>query len=83
MSCITNLKDKDPAHWEAVGYPLPKMMRHEENKPVLPKAFVRLDGEKFKAYEAVRKKWEYLDCYSSPGPIQFQGAGSDDNNFMV
>lgn len=37
----------------------------------------------FKAYEAVRDKWAILDCYKSPGPIQFSGAGSDEINFMV
>jgi pyrophosphate--fructose-6-phosphate 1-phosphotransferase len=43
--------------------------RHGKNKPVISKALVRLDGGMFKAYEAVRDKWAYLDCYSSPGPI--------------
>jgi len=37
----------------------------------------------FKAYEAVRDKWAFLDCYSSPGPIKFKGAASDELNFMV
>jgi len=87
MSCITNLTDKDPVNWEAAGCPLPTMMgierRHGKNKPVISKALVRLDGDMFQAYQAVREKWSYLDCYSSPGPIQFQGAGSDAINYMV
>lgn len=37
----------------------------------------------FKAYEAVRDLWAVLDAYKSPGPIQFQGAASDEINFMV
>ena len=37
----------------------------------------------FKSYEALRTKWSLLDCYQSPGPIQFKGAGSDGVNFMV
>jgi hypothetical protein len=37
----------------------------------------------FKAYEAVRDRWAYLDCYISIGPIQFKGPGSDEINFMV
>lgn len=37
----------------------------------------------FKAYEAVRDRWGYLDCYISIGPIQFKGPGSDEINFMV
>ena len=43
--------------------------RHGKMKPVIEKALVELDGGMFKAYEAVREKWAYLDCYSSPGPI--------------
>lgn len=37
----------------------------------------------FKCYEQVREKWGYLDCFQSPGPIQFKGTGSDALNFMV
>jgi len=45
--------------------------RHGKNKPVITKALVKLDGAMFKCYEKVRAKWAYLDCYQSPGPIQF------------
>lgn len=87
MSCINNLTDKNPSNWTAAGCPLPTMMgierRHGKDKPVISKALVRLDGGMFKAYEAVRDKWAILDCYKSPGPIQFSGAGSDAINFMV
>lgn len=87
MSCIKNLTDKNPTNWTAAGCPLPTMMgiekRHGENKPVISKALVRLDGGMFKAYEAVRDMWAMLDAYKSPGPIQFQGAASDEINFMV
>lgn len=87
MSCITNLTDKNPANWQAAGTPLPTMMHLErragKDKPVIKKALVELDGGMFKAYEAVRDKWAYLDCYQSPGPIQFRGAASDELNFMV
>ena len=75
MSCIKNLTDKNPANWEAAGCPLPTMMgierRHGQDKPVISKALVLLDGQMFRAYEAVRDKWAVLDCYLSPGPIQF------------
>ena len=37
----------------------------------------------FKAYEAVRELWMVNDCYVSPGPIQFEGPGSDATNFMI
>lgn len=87
MSCIKNLTDKNPTNWTAAGCPLPTMMgierRHGQDKPVISKALVRLDGGMFKAYEAVRDKWATLDAYKSPGPIQFQGAASDEINFMV
>ena len=87
MSCVKNLTEKDPSKWEAAGTPLPTMMgierRSGKDKPVISKALVELDGGMFKAYEAVRDKWAYLDCYVSPGPIQFRGASSDELNFMV
>lgn len=57
--------------------------RHGKNKPVITKALVKLDGAMFKCYEKVRAKWAYLDCYQSPGPIQFLGAASNALNFMV
>jgi len=71
----------------AAGCPLPAMMgierRKGKDKPVITKALVKLDGAMFKCLKAVRRKWAYLDCYQSPGPIQFQGAGSNALNFMV
>jgi hypothetical protein len=87
MSCVKNLTDRDPRNWTAAGCPLPTMMgmerRKGKDKPVISKALVELDGGMFKAYEAVRDKWAYLDCYVSIGPIQFSGPGSDEINFMV
>ena len=81
MSCVKNLKDRDPRNWIAAGCPLPTMMHLERRKgkdvPVIKKALVDLDGDMYKAYVAVRDKWAYLDCYKSPGPIQFSGPGSD------
>lgn len=87
MSCIKNLNNKDVTKWEAAGCPLPTMMgierRHGKDKPVISKSLVKLDGGMFKAYEAMRDKWAIYDCYLSPGPIQFEGPGSDEINFMV
>ena len=87
MSCIKNLTDKNPANWQPAGCPISSMMHMEhragKEKPVIEKALVELDGAMFKAYEAVREKWAYLDCYLSPGPIQFKGPASDELNFMV
>jgi len=87
MSCVKNLHDRDSTKWVIAGCPLPAMMgverRKGKDKPVITKALVKLDGGMFKAYEAVRDKWTYLDCYMSPGPIQFSGPACDSNNFMV
>jgi hypothetical protein len=87
MSCIKNLGDPNPLNWVAAGCPLPAMMgierRKGKDKPVITKALVELDGPMFKCFEAVRTKWAYLDCYQSPGPIQFKGAASDLLNYMV
>ena len=87
MSCVKNLHDRDSKNWVIAGCPLPAMMgverRAGKDKPVITKALVKLDGGMFKAYEAVRDKWTYLDCYMSPGPIQFAGPACDSNNYMV
>lgn len=87
MSCIKNLGEHDPSKWVAAGCPLPAMMgierRKGKDKPVITKALVELDGAMFKCYEQVREKWGYLDCFQSPGPIQFKGTGSDALNYMV
>ena len=73
MSCIKNLGNPDPRNWIAAGCPLLSMMgverRHGKDKPVITKALVELDGPMFKCLQAVRRKWGYLDCYQSPGPI--------------
>ncbi len=50
--------------------------------PVIKKALVELDGDMFKSYEKVRDKWAVLDCYVSPGPIQF-GGNIQTLNFLV
>ena len=91
MSCIKNLQDRDPKNWIAAGCPLPAMMgverRAGKDKPVITKALVELDGPMFKAYEALRNRWALLDCYHSPGPIQFKSVLRKDGfvgtNFMV
>lgn len=57
--------------------------RKGKDKPVITKALVKLDGGMFKTYAALRARWAVLDCYQSPGPIQFRGAASDSINFMV
>jgi hypothetical protein len=87
ISCIKNLGDNDPGNWLPAGCPLPTMMCIERRKgkdmPVIEKALVDLHGNVFKAYAAVREKWALLDCYISPGPIQFEGPSKNSVSFLV
>ena len=76
MSSVRNLiapADK----WIAGAIPLTAMMnmehRHGEDKPVIKKALVELDGAPFKMLAANRDKWAVETSYVYPGPIQFFG----------
>lgn len=63
--------------WIAGGVPITMMMnierRNGENKPVIRKALVELDGNPFKALAAKRDEWAKETCYIYPGPIQYWG----------
>lgn len=63
--------------WVAGGVPITMMMnierRNGENKPVIRKALVELDGNPFKALVAKRDEWAKETCYIYPGPIQYWG----------
>jgi pyrophosphate--fructose-6-phosphate 1-phosphotransferase len=76
LSKISNLS-KPANEWVAGGMPITKMMnierRHGEDKPVIKKALVELDGAPFKAFAAVRDVWAKDTCYVYPGPIQYWG----------
>jgi pyrophosphate--fructose-6-phosphate 1-phosphotransferase len=60
--------------------PITKMMnierRHGEDKPVIRKALVELDGKPFKYFEANRDTWAVKTCYTYPGAIQYYGPDS-------
>ena len=76
MSSVRNLIA--PAEkWIAGAIPLTAMMnmehRHGEDKPVIKKALVELDGAPFKMLAANRDKWAVETSYVYPGPIQFFG----------
>jgi len=76
MSSVRNLTA--PAdQWIAGAIPLTAMMnmehRHGEDKPVIKKALVELDGAPFKMLAANRAKWAVETSYVYPGPIQFFG----------
>ena len=76
MSSITNLVA--PAdQWVAGAVPLTAMMnierRHGEDKPVIKKALVELDGAPFKKLVENRDKWAVETSFVFPGPIQYYG----------
>ena len=76
LSKISNLS-KPADKWVAGGMPITKMMnierRHGEDKPVIRKALVELDGKPFKYFEANRDTWAVETCYTYPGAIQYYG----------
>ena len=57
--------------------PITKMMnierRNGEDKPVIRKALVELDGEPFKYFAAHRDEWALDTCFTFPGAIQYYG----------
>ena len=76
LSKVSNLSN--PAEeWVAGGMPITKMMnierRHGEDKPVIKKALVELDGKPFKYFEAHRDEWAVETSYIFPGAIQYYG----------
>ena len=76
LSKVSNLSE--PAEeWVAGGMPITKMMnierRHGEDKPVIKKALVELEGKPFKFFEANRNKWAVETAYTYPGAIQYYG----------
>ena len=76
LSKVSNLSA--PANeWVAGGMPITKMMnierRHGEDKPVIRKALVELDGAPFKYFEAHRGEWAVDTCFQYPGAIQYYG----------
>ncbi len=76
LSKISNLSQ--PAEsWIAGGMPITKMMnmerRHGEDKPVIKKALVELDGAPFTYFAERRAEWSKNTCYVYPGAIQYYG----------
>ena len=76
LSKVSNLS-KPAEEWVAGGMPITKMMnierRHGEDKPVIKKALVELDGKPFKYFEAHREEWAVETAYTYPGTIQYYG----------
>ena len=76
LSKVSNLSA--PAEeWNAGGMPITKMMnierRNGEDKPVIKKALVELDGAPFKYYAEHREKWAVETSFTYPGAIQYYG----------
>jgi len=76
LSKVSNLS-KPAEQWVAGGMPITKMMnierRHGEDKPVIRKALVELEGKPFKFFEAHRQQWAVETSYTYPGAIQYYG----------
>ena len=76
LSKVSNLSA--PAdQWVAGGMPITKMMnierRNGEDKPVIRKALVELDGGPFTYYAEHRADWAVNTSYTYPGAIQYYG----------
>lgn len=76
LSKVSNLS-KPAEEWVAGGMPITKMMnierRNGEDKPVIKKALVELDGKPFKFFEANRDTWAVETAYTYQGAIQYYG----------
>jgi len=76
LSKVSNLS-KPAEEWVAGGMPITKMMnmerRNGEDKPVIRKALVELDGKPFKFFEAHRDEWAVETAFTYPGAIQYYG----------
>ena len=76
LSKVSNLA-APASDWVAGGMPITKMMnierRNGEDKPVIRKALVELDGKPFNYFVSKRKEWSVKTCYTYPGAIQYYG----------
>lgn len=76
ISSVSNL-NKGVDNWEAGGVPTSMLMnierRHGEDKPVIQKALVDLDGPAFKKFAENRERWAKEEAYLYPGAIQYFG----------
>ena len=76
LSKVSNIS-KPADEWVAGGMPITKMMnmerRNGEDKPVIRKALVELEGKPFKYFESKREEWAEKTCFTYPGAIQYYG----------
>ena len=76
LSKVSNIS-RPAEEWVAGGMPITKMMnmerRNGEDKPVIRKALVELDGAPFKFFAAHREEWAVKTSFTYPGAIQYFG----------
>ncbi|MBU8902572.1 MAG: diphosphate--fructose-6-phosphate 1-phosphotransferase, partial [Victivallales bacterium] len=76
MSSVRNTT-KAASEWTCGGIPITMMLnmerRHGEDKAVIQKALVKLDGTPFLKFVSQREKWATGTEYVYPGPIQYFG----------
>jgi len=79
LSSVKNLS-APASQWVAGGIPITMMMnmeqRHGEQKPVIKKALVELDGKPFNYFKSHRDQWAIDTCFTFPGAIQYYGPES-------
>ena len=76
LSKVSNIS-RPAEEWVAGGMPITKMMnmerRNGEDKPVIRKALVELDGAPFKYFADHREQWAVETSFVYPGAIQYFG----------
>jgi pyrophosphate--fructose-6-phosphate 1-phosphotransferase len=76
LSSVRNLT-APASEWVAGGVPLTMLMnlerRHGEQKPVIKKALVELEGRPFAEFKSKRDEWAVKTCFRVPGAIQYFG----------
>jgi pyrophosphate--fructose-6-phosphate 1-phosphotransferase len=76
ISSVRN-SSKAAKEWIGGGIPVTMMMnierRHGEDRPVIRKALVELEGAPFKEFAKNRATWAIETDYVYPGPIQYFG----------
>ncbi|MDY4888897.1 MAG: diphosphate--fructose-6-phosphate 1-phosphotransferase [Sphaerochaetaceae bacterium] len=76
LSSVRNLC-RPAIEWKAGGVPITMMMnmevRNGENKPVIRKALVDLEGKPFAYFASHRDEWARKTCFTFPGAIQYAG----------
>lgn len=80
---IYNLNE-EVCKWKVVGIPLNMLMNDWEvdasGRCFITPSKITLHGDSYRAYKQNEKIWAVNDDYENPGPLQFIGNGSKNNN---